>query len=107
MATAEGQENVDRRCIDTIYYVMSAENTLETMSKIQENNLENSYFCDDMFSHFDRINAPKEAKQEAIKDFLSVADGIIVVGDIVREMDYVLDFADEIKMEVEYLENAE
>lgn len=85
---------------------MSAENTLETMSKIQENNLENSYFCQDMFSHFDRINAPKEAKQEAIKDFLSVADGIIVVGKITKNMAYVLDFANDIKMEVEYLENA-
>lgn len=85
---------------------MSAENTLETMSKLQENNLEHSYFCEDMFSHFGNINAPIEAKQEAIKDFLSVADGIIVVGDIVSEMNYVLDFADDIKMEVEYLENA-
>lgn len=77
------------------------------MSKLQENNLENSYFCEDMFSHFDSINAPSNAKEEVIKDFLSVADGIIVVGDIVSEMNYVLDFADEIKMEVEYLENAE
>ena len=86
---------------------MSEENTLETMSKIQENNLENSYFCEDMFSHFDSINAPTNAKEEVIKDFISVADGIIVIGDIVSEMNYVLDFADDIKMEVEYLENAE
>ena len=86
---------------------MSAENTLGTMSKIQENNLENSYFCEDMFSHFDNINAPNEAKQETIKDFLSVADGIIVVGSISDNMTYVLDFADEINMEVEYIENAE
>lgn len=77
------------------------------MSKIQENNLENSYFCEDMFSHFDTINAPKEAKQEVIKDFLSVADGIIVVGGITNEMAFVLDFADEINMEVEYCEDAE
>ena len=90
-----------------IYYVMSAENTLETMSKMQENNLENSYFCEDMFSHFDNINAPNEAKQETIKDFLSVSDGIIVVGSISDNMAFVLDFADEINMEVEYLENAE
>ena len=83
---------------------MSEENTLETMSKIQENNLENSYFCEDMFSHFDRINAPKEAKQEAVKDLISVADGIIVVGSIAENMAYVLDFADEISMEVQYLE---
>ena len=86
---------------------MSDENTLETMSKIQENNLENSYFCEDMFSHFENINAPIEAKQEVIKDFLSVADGIIVVGKITENMTYVLDFADEINMEVEYIENAE
>ena len=86
---------------------MSAENTLEKMSKIQENNLENSYFCEDMFSHFDSINVPINAKEEVIKDFLSVADGIIVVGKIADNMDYVLDFADEINMEVEYLENAE
>ena len=86
---------------------MSEENTLEIMSKIQENNLENSYFCEDMFSHFENINASKEAKEEVIKDFLSVADGIIVVGKIADNMDYVLDFADEINMEVEYLENAE
>lgn len=77
------------------------------MSKIQENNLENSYFCEDMFSYFDNINAPNEAKQETIKDFLSVADGIIVVGSIADNMAYVLDFADEINMEVEYLEDAE
>lgn len=86
---------------------MSVENTLEIMSKIQENNLENSYFCEDMFSYFDNINAPNEAKQEVIKDFLSVTDGIIVVGSISDNMAYVLDFADEINMEVEYLENAE
>lgn len=77
------------------------------MSKLQENNLEHSYFCEDMFSHFDRINAPKEAKQEAVKDLISVADGIIVVGSIAENMAYVLDFADEISMEVEYLENTE
>lgn len=86
---------------------MSAENTLETMSKLQEKHLEHSYFCEDMFSHFDSINASKEAKEEAIKDFISVADGIIVVGKIADNMAYVLDFADEINMEVEYLENAE
>ena len=83
---------------------MSAENTLETMSKIQSNNLDNAYFCEDMFSHFDQINAPEEAKQEAIKDFVSVADGIIVVGIITDDMAYVLEFADEINMEVQYLE---
>lgn len=86
---------------------MSAENTLETMLKLQENNLEHSYFCEDMFSHFDTINAPTNAKEEVIKDFISVADGIIVIGDIVSEMNYVLDFANDIKMEVEYIENAE
>ena len=85
---------------------MSDENALEIMSKIQENNLEHSYFCEDMFSHFDSINAPNEAKQETIKDFLSVADGIIVVGKITKNMAYVLDFAREINMGVEYLENA-
>ena len=90
-----------------MYFVMSAENTLETMSKMQENNLEHSYFCEDMFSHFDQINAPKEAKQETIKDFLSVVDEIIVVGKITDNMNYVLDFADEINMEVQYLENTE
>ena len=84
---------------------MSEENTLETMSKIQEENLEHSYFCEDMFSHFENINASKEAKEEAIKDFISVADGIIVVGKIADNMAYVLDFADEINMEVEYIEN--
>lgn len=90
-----------------IYFVMSAENTLEAMSKLQENNLDNSYFCEDMFSHFDKINAPIESKEEAIKDFLSVADGIIVVGEISDNMTYVLDFADEINMEVQYLEDTE
>lgn len=84
---------------------MSEENTLEIMSKIQENNLENSYFCEDMFFHFENINASKEAKEEVIKDFISVADGIIVVGKIADNMDYVLDFADEINMEVEYIED--
>lgn len=86
---------------------MSANNTLDKMAEIQANNLDNSYFCEDMFSHFDSINAPTNAKEEVIKDFISVADGIIVIGDIVSEMNYVLDFADDIKMEVEYLENAE
>ena len=77
------------------------------MSTIQEKNLNNSYFCEDMFSHFDSINASKQDKEEVIKDFISVADGIIVIGDIVSKMNYVLDFADEIKMEVEYLEDTE
>ena len=86
---------------------MSANNTLDKMAEIQANNLDNSYFCEDMFSHFDSINAPTNAKEEVIKDFISVADGIIIIGDIVSEMNYVLDFADDIKMEVEYLENAE
>lgn len=86
---------------------MSAENTLEKMLEMQENNLEHSYFCEDMFSHFDRINAPKEAKQEAVKDLISVVDGIIVVGSIADNMAYVLDFADEINMEVEYIEDTE
>ena len=84
---------------------MSAEDTLNKMTEIQANNLDNSYFCEDMFSYFDTINAPNEAKQETIKDFLSVADGIIVVGKITDNMNYVLDFAAEINMEVEYIEN--
>ena len=84
---------------------MSANNTLDKMAEIQANNLDNSYFCEDMFSHFNKINAPIEAKEEAIKDFISVADGIIVVGEIADNMAYVLDFADEINMEVEYIEN--
>ena len=86
---------------------MSDKNTLEKMTEIQANNLDNSYFCEDMFSHFNKINAPTEDKQEIIKDFLSVADGIIVVGKIPDNMTYVLDFADDIKMEVEYIEKAE
>lgn len=86
---------------------MSEKNTLEKMSKIQENNFENAYFCEDMFLHFNKINAPKETKEEIIKDFISVADGIIVIGSITKNMLYVLDFAKEIHMEVEYLENAE
>lgn len=90
-----------------IYFVVSANNSLETMSKIQENNLDNAYFCEDMFSHFDLMNLPKETKEEVIKDFLSISDGIIVVGGITEQMNYVLDFADEINMEVEYLEDAE
>ena len=84
---------------------MSAEDTLNKMTEIQANNLDNSYFCEDMFSHFNKINAPTEDKQEIIKDFLSVADGIIVVGGFADNMAYVLDFADEINMEVEYIEN--
>ena len=83
---------------------MSAEDTLNKMAEIQANNLENSYFCEDMFSHFNKINAPTEDKQEIIKDFLSVADGIIVIGDIADNMSYAIDFADEINMEVEYIE---
>jgi hypothetical protein len=82
---------------------MSANNTLDKMAEIQANNLDNSYFCEDMFSHFDSINAPKKAKREAIKDFLSVADGIIIVGNVSKNMGYVLDFAYEINMEVEYI----
>ena len=77
------------------------------MSTIQEKNLNNSYFCEDMFSHFDSINASKQDKEEVIKDFISFADGIIVVGDITENMSYVLDFAEEINMEVEYLEDTE
>lgn len=77
------------------------------MSTIQEKKLNNSYFCEDMFSHFDSINASKQDKEEVIKDFISFADGIIVVGDITENMSYVLDFAEEINMEVEFLEDNE
>ena len=77
------------------------------MLTIQEKNLNNSYFCEDMFSHFDSINASKQEKEEVIKDFISFADGIIVVGNITENMSYVLDFAEEINMEVEYLEDTE
>ena len=71
------------------------------MSKIQKNNLEHSYFCEDMFSHFDKMNISKE---ETIKDFISVADGIIVLGKVPNNENYVVDFAKQIKMEVEYIE---
>lgn len=90
-----------------IYYVMSGKHTIDAMSKMQENDLENAYFCEEMFSHFSDINTPEEAKKEVIKDFISVADGIIVVGELTDNMSYILDFADEINMEVEYLEDAE
>ena len=87
---------------------MSAGNTLEIMSELQENHLEHSYFCREMFSHLDDINMPENAKDEILKDFLSVADGIIVAGNIfTRDMTVDLDFAKEINMEVEYLEDTE
>lgn len=85
---------------------MCAENTVETMLKLQAKTPEHSYFCKDMSLQFDKINATDETKQETIKDFLSIADRIMVVGNIVSEMCYILDFANELKMEVEYLENA-
>lgn len=85
---------------------MSAANTLNQLCEIQSKNLEHSYFCRDMFRHFDSIDAPESARQETIKDFLSVADGIIVIGNTTNEMDFVLDFAKEINMEVEYIKNA-
>ena len=86
---------------------MSAENTMNTMSKIQETNLQHSYFCEDMFLHFKMIYATEEEKREVIKDFLSVSDGIIVVGEITDKMNYALDFAEKIGLEVEYIENTE
>lgn len=90
-----------------IFFVMSAENTINTMSKMQETNLQHSYFCEDMFSHFKMLYATEEEKREVIKDFLSVSDGIIVVGEITDEMNYALDFAEIIGLEVEYVENPE
>lgn len=87
---------------------MSAGDTIEEMSVMQENHLEHSYFCREMFSHFDGLNAPIEAKDEAIKDFLSVSDGIIVIGNVYTiNMKKDLLFAKEINMEVEYIEDAE
>lgn len=88
-----------------IYFVLSAENSLEKTAKIQERNSEHTYLCNDMFLHFNRINLPHNAKQEALKDVVSVSDGIIVVGHISDDMLYVLDFAEEINMEVEYIES--
>ena len=89
-----------------IYFVMSAENSLEKTAKIQENNLDHTYLCNDMFPHFNRLNSHNNAKIEAMKDVVSVADGIIVIGYITDDMLEILDFAEEIKMEVEYLEDA-
>ena len=90
-----------------LYFVLDGTNSFGEMMKIQEKNLENTYFCEAMFSHFDHLLLPQEAKQEAIKDLVSVADGIIVVGSVTEDMSYVLDFADEINMEVVYIENTE
>ena len=85
---------------------MSAEKSLEKTAKIQENNLDHTYLCNDMFSHFNRLSLHNNAKIEAMKDVVSVVDGIIVIGYITDDMLEILDFAEEIKMEVEYLEDA-
>lgn len=90
-----------------IYCVLAKDHEFEKMCKIQKKDFYNSYFCREIFSHFDSINAPEDAKEEAMKDIISVSDGIVLVGEEDEAMKYILDFADEINMEVEHIENTE
>ena len=87
-----------------IYCVLSKEHEFEKMCNIQKNDFCNSYFCREIFSHFDSINAPEDAKEEAMKDIISVSDGIVLVGEEDESMKYILDFAADIKMEVVRIE---
>ena len=86
---------------------MSAESTIEKMSKLQENNLEHSYFCEDMFSHLQYGEIGYDAEMENCLDLLSVADKLIVASDLSKGVCKEIDFANLVGMEVEYLENTE
>ena len=86
-------------------------NNLERAKKIthdlQVADLENTYICPLLvFSHLKYGEIGYEAEMELCIDILSTADKLIVASDISKGVQQEIDFANNVHMEVEYLENA-
>lgn len=87
-------------------------NNLERAKKIthdlQVQDLENTYICPLLvFSHLEYDEMEHEAVMELYIDILSIADKLIVASDSSKGVKQEIDFANNVKMEVEYLENTE
>ena len=92
-------------------YGNKAEN-LERAKKIthdlQVNDTENTYICPLLvFSHLQYGEIGFEAEMENCIDILSVCDKLIVASELSKGVAIEIDFANNVNMEVEYLENAE
>ena len=75
---------------------------------LQVNDTENTYICPLLvFSHLQFGVIGFEAEMEYCIDILSVCDKLIVASDISKGVGIEIDFANNVNMEVEYLENAE
>lgn len=87
-------------------------NNLERAKKIthdlQVADLENTYICPLLtFSHLKYGEIGFEAEMENCIDILSVCDKLIVASEISKGVEIEIDFANNVNMEVEYLENTE
>ena len=90
-------------------YQANPEN-LERAKKIthdlQVADLENTYICPLLvFSHLKYGEIGFDAEMELCIDILSTADKLIVASDISKGVQQEIDFANNVHMEVEYLEN--
>lgn len=75
---------------------------------LQVNDTENTYICPLLvFSHLQYGEIGFEAEMENCIDILSVCDKLIVASELSKGVAIEIDFANNVNMEVEYLENAE
>ena len=75
---------------------------------LQVNDIENTYICPLLvFSHLQYGEIGFEAEMENCIDILSVCDKLIVASELSKGVTIEIDFANNVNMEVEYLENAE
>jgi hypothetical protein len=73
---------------------------------LQVADLENTYICPLLvFSHLKYGEIGFDAEMELCIDILSTADKLIVASDISKGVQQEIDFANNVHMEVEYLEN--
>jgi hypothetical protein len=99
-----------------IYYVAhkygANQENLERAKKITHDlqiaDLENAYVCPLLvFSHLKYGEIGYEPEMELCIDILSIADKLIVASDISKGVQQEISFANNVHMEVEYLENTE
>ena len=99
-----------------IYYVAHRfggdTNNLERAKKIthdlQISDLDNTYICPLLvFSHLKYGEIGYEPEMELCIDILSISDKLIVASDVSKGVQQEIDFANNVHMEVEYLENTE
>jgi hypothetical protein len=98
-----------------IYYVahkyQAKQENFERAKKIthdlQVADLENTYICPLVaFSHLEYGEIGYDNEMENCLDLLSVADKLIVASDISKGVSDEISFANDVNMEVEYLEDA-